>query len=101
MPWGLAGKPIDDETLDAVAKLREALRGELGEQAVRALANREIDALHARVVALLDNPLVPTPDRRRPSRGRPSSTYVSLSVAKISNSSLSSASASAAPTGPA
>ena len=36
MPWGLAGKPIDDETLDAVAKLREALRGELGEQAVRA-----------------------------------------------------------------
>jgi hypothetical protein len=45
--WGLAGKPIDDETLDAVAnlrealeavaKLREALRGELGEQAVRAL----------------------------------------------------------------
>jgi hypothetical protein len=42
----LAGKPVDDETveavarlretLEAVAKLREALRGELGEQAVRA-----------------------------------------------------------------
>ena len=63
--------------------------------------NREIDALHARVVALLDNPLVPTPDRRRPSRGRPSSTYVSLSVARISNNSLSWASASAASTGPA
>jgi DNA-binding CsgD family transcriptional regulator len=28
--------------------------------------NREIDALHARVVALLDNPVMPTPDRRRP-----------------------------------
>jgi hypothetical protein len=33
----LAGKPVDDETLEAVAKLREALRGELGEQAVHAL----------------------------------------------------------------
>ena len=47
MLWGLAGKPVDDETLEAVAKLREtleavaklreALRGELGEHAVRAL----------------------------------------------------------------
>jgi hypothetical protein len=45
--WGLAGKPVDDETveavaklrerLEAVAKLREALHCELGEQAVRAL----------------------------------------------------------------
>ena len=37
MLWGLAGKPVDDETVEAVAKLREALYGELGEQAVRAL----------------------------------------------------------------
>jgi hypothetical protein len=31
-----------------------------------AATNREIDALHARVVALLDNPVMPTPDRRWP-----------------------------------
>jgi len=30
------------------------------------ITNREIDALHARVVALLDTPVMPTPDRRRP-----------------------------------
>lgn len=33
--WGWAGEPVDDEPLEAVAKLREALRGEQGEQAVR------------------------------------------------------------------
>jgi hypothetical protein len=40
--WGWAGKPVDDETLETVAALR------------------------SRVVALLDNPVMPTPDRRRP-----------------------------------
>jgi hypothetical protein len=30
------------------------------------ITDREIDALHARVVALLDNPVMPTPDRRQP-----------------------------------
>jgi hypothetical protein len=30
------------------------------------ITGREVDALHARTVALLDNPVMPTPDRRRP-----------------------------------
>ena len=64
--WGWAGKPVDDETLETVARLRDQLRGELGEQLCEHITGREIDALHARTVALLDNPVMPTPDRRRP-----------------------------------
>ncbi len=64
--WGWAGKPIDDETLETVARLGEELRGPLGEQLSGHLTGREVDALRARAVALLDNPVMPTPDRRRP-----------------------------------
>jgi uncharacterized repeat protein (TIGR03843 family) len=64
--WGWAGKPVDDETLDTVAQLRDGLRGELGQQLCEHITDREIDALYARSVALLDNPVMPTPDRRRP-----------------------------------
>jgi uncharacterized repeat protein (TIGR03843 family) len=64
--WGWAGKPIDDETLDTVARLRDQLRGRLGEQLCEHITDREVVALHARTVALLDNPVMPTPDRRRP-----------------------------------
>jgi uncharacterized repeat protein (TIGR03843 family) len=64
--WGWAGKPVDDETLDTVARLRDQLRGRLGEQLCGHITGREVDALHARTVALLDNPVMPTPDRRRP-----------------------------------
>jgi hypothetical protein len=38
----------------------------LGDQLSCAHHRREVDALHARAVALLDNPVMPTPDRRRP-----------------------------------
>jgi DNA-binding GntR family transcriptional regulator len=64
--WGWVGEPVDDEPLEAVAKLREALRGEQASRLCAHITNREIDALHARVVALLDNPVMPTPDRRWP-----------------------------------
>ena len=64
--WGWAGKPVDDETLETVAALGKQLRGELGEQLRGHITRREVDALRARVVALLDNPVMPTPDRRRP-----------------------------------
>jgi uncharacterized repeat protein (TIGR03843 family) len=64
--WGWSGKPVDDETLEAVAVLRDQLRGDLGDQLCEHLTGREITALHARAVALLDNPVMPTPDRRRP-----------------------------------
>jgi uncharacterized repeat protein (TIGR03843 family) len=64
--WGWAGKPVDDETLDAVRALRDALRGGLGDRLREHITRREIDALHARAVALLGNPVMPTPERRRP-----------------------------------
>jgi uncharacterized repeat protein (TIGR03843 family) len=64
--WGWAGKPVDDETLETVAGLRDQLRNGLRELLCEHLTNREINALHARTVALLDNPVMPTPDRRRP-----------------------------------
>jgi len=64
--WGWAGKPVDDETLEAVAALRDQLRNGLREQLCEHITGREIDALHARIVELLDNPVMPSPDRRRP-----------------------------------
>jgi uncharacterized repeat protein (TIGR03843 family) len=64
--WGWAGKPVDDETLEAVCALRDAVRGRLGDQLRDHLTGREVDALRARTVALLSNPVMPTPDRRRP-----------------------------------
>jgi uncharacterized repeat protein (TIGR03843 family) len=64
--WGWAGKPVDDDTLETVSRLRDQLRGDLGEQLCEHITGREIDALHARTVVLLDNPVMPTPDRRRP-----------------------------------
>ena len=64
--WGWAGKPVDDDTLETVGRLRDQLRGHLGEQLCEHITGREADALHARTVALLDNPVMPTPDRRRP-----------------------------------
>ena len=64
--WGWAGKPVDDETLEAVARLGERLRGDLGEDLREHITGREVGALRRRTVGLLDNPVMPTPDRRRP-----------------------------------
>jgi len=64
--WGWAGKPVDDETLEAVARLGQRLRGDLGEDLREYITGREVDALRRRTVGLLDNPVMPTPDRRRP-----------------------------------
>ncbi|MBJ7341571.1 SCO1664 family protein [Mycolicibacterium sp.] len=64
--WGWAGKPVDDDALRDVAGLRDALLGDLDEVLRPHITNREIDALYARAVALLENPLMPSPDRRRP-----------------------------------
>ena len=64
--WGWSGKPVDDETLAAVSGLRDRLRGDLGDQLCAHITSREVDALHARALGLLDNPVMPTPDRRRP-----------------------------------
>lgn len=64
--WGWAGKPVDDDTLEAVARLGDALVDDLGAELHCHITPREVAALRARVVALLRNPVMPGPDRRRP-----------------------------------
>jgi uncharacterized repeat protein (TIGR03843 family) len=64
--WGWAGKPVDDDTQAQVAVLRDALRGGLAEALCEHLTGREIEALLVRTVALLSDPVMPSPDRHRP-----------------------------------
>ncbi len=65
--WGWAGKPVDDDTLDAVRALASALDG--GELVARLAAHitlGEVRALRRRALDLLDEPVLPGPDRHRP-----------------------------------
>jgi uncharacterized repeat protein (TIGR03843 family) len=64
--WGWAGKPVDDETLGAVDRLVDALDGPLADALSGHISAVEIAALRARGRTLLDNPVMPSPDRRRP-----------------------------------
>jgi uncharacterized repeat protein (TIGR03843 family) len=64
--WGWAGKPVDDETLGKVAGLAEALHGPLADALRAHITSHEIVALRRRAEALLDDPVMPMPDRRRP-----------------------------------
>ncbi|CRZ13842.1 SCO1664 family protein [Mycolicibacterium neworleansense] len=63
--WGWSGKPVDDETLADVAALRDGFGG-VAEQLCAHITDAEIAALRSRIVGLLDNPVMPTPDRHRP-----------------------------------
>ncbi|MCV7203168.1 phosphatidylinositol kinase [Mycolicibacterium peregrinum] len=63
--WGWAGKPVDDETLADVTALRDGF-GDLAEQLCAHITDAEITALRSRIVGLLRNPVMPTPDRHRP-----------------------------------
>lgn len=64
--WGWAGQELDAGDLADIAGLRAALRGGLADQLVEHISRREVAALDARVVELLDNPVMPSPDRARP-----------------------------------
>ncbi|WP_066913311.1 SCO1664 family protein [Mycobacterium interjectum] len=64
--WGWAGKPIDDDTCEAIAGLAEALSGSLCDELAGHITRAEIGALRGRALALLDNPVMPTPNRHRP-----------------------------------
>ncbi|WP_299565875.1 SCO1664 family protein [uncultured Mycolicibacterium sp.] len=64
--WGWAGKPVDDEHLHDLARLAERLRDGFADRLRAHLTEREVTALRDRVAALLDNPVMPTPDRPRP-----------------------------------
>jgi uncharacterized repeat protein (TIGR03843 family) len=64
--WGWAGKPVDDQTLETVAALRDQLSNGLADALCGHITEREIAALKARTIALLEDPVMPGPDRRRP-----------------------------------
>jgi len=64
--WGWAGKPVDDTTLEKVSCLVDALAGSLGDALADHITSAEIAALRLRARALLDNPVMPGPDRHRP-----------------------------------
>ena len=64
--WGWAGKPVDDESLEAISCLHELLGGPLGEELCSLITPAEVTALRRRVRGVLDEPVMPAPDRRRP-----------------------------------
>ncbi|KZS52943.1 phosphatidylinositol kinase [Mycobacterium kansasii] len=64
--WGWAGNPIDEQTLEAVAGLADALAGPLADTLGDHVTSAEIAALRRRVCALLDSPVMPGPNRHRP-----------------------------------
>ncbi|MCX6484749.1 MAG: SCO1664 family protein, partial [Mycobacterium sp.] len=64
--WGWAGKPIDDPTLEAVAALEASIGGPLGSELREHITAAELAALRRRVQSLLDNPVMPNPERSRP-----------------------------------
>lgn len=64
--WGWAGKPVDDDVLADVRRLRDAVDGDLGAQLEPFVTAEEITALYLRTIALLEDPVMPTPDRHRP-----------------------------------
>ena len=63
--WGWAGKPVDDQTLERVAELADALCGPLADALAGQITRTEIAALRKRAHALLDNPVMPGPNRHR------------------------------------
>jgi len=64
--WGWAGKPIDDDTLESVAALTDALDDGLSDELSALVTPREVRALRRRARDLLSTPVMPGPDRHRP-----------------------------------
>ncbi|OBH82205.1 phosphatidylinositol kinase [Mycobacterium scrofulaceum] len=64
--WGWAHQRVDQKMLEAVAKLTEALGGALCDELAEHITRAEIAALRRRAHALLDDPVMPGPNRHRP-----------------------------------
>lgn len=64
--WGWAGKPIEDDTLEPVARLIDALDGELADTLVEHITDAEVIALEDRARTLLEVARMPAPNRHRP-----------------------------------
>jgi uncharacterized repeat protein (TIGR03843 family) len=63
--WGWAGTPVDEQTLTAVSGLADALSGPLGDALDGPITRAEVAALRRRTCALLDDPVMPGPNRHR------------------------------------
>ncbi|OSC41901.1 phosphatidylinositol kinase [Mycobacterium decipiens] len=63
--WGWAGKPIDDQILEAVAGCVDALGDSLADALTGRITREEVGALRRRAQALLANPVMPGPNRHR------------------------------------
>lgn len=64
--WGWAGDRLDDQTLETMSELADALRGPLAEALRPHISAAEVAALRRRTCALLDHPVMPGPDRAHP-----------------------------------
>ncbi|MBB4856383.1 putative repeat protein (TIGR03843 family) [Mycobacteroides chelonae] len=64
--WGWSGKPVEPELLADVVRLREGLRGDLGAALSAHITTAEVAALGQRAAMMLDQPVMPMPDRHRP-----------------------------------
>ncbi|MFM9033983.1 MAG: SCO1664 family protein [Mycobacterium sp.] len=64
--WGWAGSPVDDDTLAALKTLDERLGAKLGSRLRKHITGAELAAMRRRVRALLDDPVMPKPERGRP-----------------------------------
>ncbi len=65
--WGWAGTPLTDEERVAVGAVRDAVRGELGEELGEHLTDLEIQALERRTARLLARDVLPGPDHGWPA----------------------------------
>jgi uncharacterized repeat protein (TIGR03843 family) len=64
--WGWAGKRVDAKTLTAIAGLADALSGPLADALDEQITSAEVAALRRRTHMLLDDPVMPGPNRHRP-----------------------------------
>ncbi|MBJ7401291.1 SCO1664 family protein [Mycolicibacterium sp.] len=64
--WGWAGKPIDNQTQTDLTNLEKTLGSALGSELREHITAAELAALRRRVRALLDDPVMPSPERSRP-----------------------------------
>lgn len=64
--WRWRGRPLDDDEVAALSRLREGLGAGLGQQLRELLAPQEVRATARRIDALLAHRRFPLPDRNRP-----------------------------------
>lgn len=63
--WGWAGTPLHEHTVQAVTDLGEQLNGPLAQQLCRYITETEVHALRQRIHKLVNEPLMPNPNRRQ------------------------------------